>query len=349
MMVVVILLVLVALATILFFALRKTPQASKDVVKNYTVIEEVVENVIEVSGNIAAAQSQELQAAGSGTVIGVYASEGDKVKKGQTLVQLDMEDQEYELARLDYNIAQTKINGSPKELELMQLQRKALQKKLDNRKITASFSGVLADFDVAVGDYLEAQDSVGTLIERSYLKSYVEVVETDAPKLVAGQKVYCTFPAYTKSVLEGYVVSYPAVGTLTNRGASIVKVEIRIDNPPEEILPNYSFTGEIEISPPETLLLVEKEAVATEDGRMIVEKVLRDGNTQQIEVVAEPYGNSHMRITSGQIAAGDVLVGQMPPPVSGTGAGMMFNQNQDDRPGDMGGMGGMGGGMPPMR
>lgn len=64
----------------LFFARKsvKGPEAEKVV---YTVITETYENVIEISGNISAAQSQELQAAGSGTVQKVYVKEGDKVKK----------------------------------------------------------------------------------------------------------------------------------------------------------------------------------------------------------------------------------------------------------------------------
>ena len=142
------------------------------------------------------------------------------------------------------------------------IQKKSLEKKLEDRKIIANFSGILADFNVAPGDYLEAKDSVGTLVERSYLKSYVEVVETDAPKLAANQIVYCTFPSYPDHTVEGYVVSYPQVGTLTSRGASIVQVEIRIDNPPQIILPNYSFTGQIQITPPQTILLAPKEAVS---------------------------------------------------------------------------------------
>jgi hypothetical protein len=44
----------------------------------------------------------------------------------------------------------------------------------------------------------------------------------------------------------------------------VVKAEIRIDDPPDIILPNYSFTGEIEIEPPLTLLLVERLAIGYE-------------------------------------------------------------------------------------
>ena len=120
----------------LFFARKsvKGPEAEKVV---YTVITETYENVIEISGNISAAQSQELQAAGSGTVQKVYVKEGDKVKKGDVILELDATEQEYNLASLDYDIAQKKLNGSKREIELLEVKRDMLVQKLEDRKIVA--------------------------------------------------------------------------------------------------------------------------------------------------------------------------------------------------------------------
>ena len=172
----------------------------------------------------------------------------------------------------------------------------------------------------------------------------MEVVETDAPKLAANQIVYCTFPSYPDHTVEGYVVSYPQVGTLTSRGASIVQVEIRIDNPPQIILPNYSFTGQIQITPPQTILLAPKEAVSFSPKGSFVEKVLKDGKKERVTVVAEPYGMSHFLITQGAIQEGDVLAGLSLPPVSGT---KPVNKKKTDVKNPM--MNGFGNGMQPAR
>lgn len=339
-------LVVLIFAVIWLTVFISNKQKQKKIEKNatYVVTKEIVKNVIEISGTVEAAKSQSLQAAADGMVMAVYANEGDSVKKGQVLVELDTSSQEYDIAKIDYDIAQTRINGNPKELELKLIQKKSLEKKLEDRKIIANFSGILADFDVAPGDYLEAKDSVGTLVERSYLKSYVEVVETDAPKLAANQIVYCTFPSYPDHTVEGYVVSYPQVGTLTSRGASIVQVEIRIDNPPQIILPNYSFTGQIQITPPQTILLAPKEAVSFSPKGSFVEKVLKDGKKERVTVVAEPYGMSHFLITQGAIQEGDVLSGLSLPPVSGT---KPVNKKKTDVKNPM--MNGFGNGMQPAR
>lgn len=289
----------------LFFARKsvKGPEAEKVV---YTVITETYENVIEISGNISAAQSQELQAAGSGTVQKVYVKEGDKVKKGDVILELDATEQEYNLASLDYDIAQKKLNGSKREIELLEVKRDMLVQKLEDRKIVAYFDGIIASLDVAPGDYLEAKNSVGTLIDRSYMTASVEVVETDVSKLKPNQVVNFTFPAYEGDVVKGYVVSYPVIGTVTQRGATVVKTEVRIDNPPEEILPNFSFTGEIEITAPISVTLVERNAIGYDQGSAYVEVLNRDGTVSKVDVEVQQYDSTYVKILSG-VKEGDKL------------------------------------------
>ena len=169
--------------------LRKVIASSGEENTVYTVQKETYENVIEISGTVSAAQEQTLQALSDGTVLAVYVKAGDKVKKGDTLIQLDDTEQVYNLEKHDYSMATTRISGSAKELSLMETQRLSLIQKIADRKVTATFDGIIADLDVAVGDYLEAKDTVGTLVNVDYLTAEVEVAETDVAKLVEGQKV----------------------------------------------------------------------------------------------------------------------------------------------------------------
>ena len=197
--------------------------------------------------------------------------------------------------------------------------------KLEDRIIKANFDGIVAYLNVAEGDYLVAKDEVGTMIDRTYLKALVEVAETDSSKIKPGQKVMFSFPAYEDHKIEGYLVSSYAIATVTSRGASVVKAEVRINNPPEQILPNYSFIGEIEISPPETILLVERQAIGYgEDGSPFAEKILPDGTTERVPVTVTAYGNAFVKIISGlqdkdvlkQQSTGTVPIGgaEAPPP-----------------------------------
>lgn len=314
---------LVAVSSAYIMVKNNSKQTPQDI--TYTVHSETVENIIEIAGTISAAQEQKLQAAGDGTVTGVYVAAGDTVKKGDILIRIDDTTQQYELEQQDYQIEQKRISGAQRDVEMLLKQRKVLEQKLEDRIIKANFDGIVAYLNVAEGDYLVAKDEVGTMIDRTYLKALVEVAETDSSKIKPGQKVMFSFPAYEDHKIEGYLVSSYAIATVTSRGASVVKAEVRIDNPPEQILPNYSFIGEIEISPPETILLVERQAIGYgEDGSPFAEKILPDGTTERVPVTVTAYGNAFVKIISGlqdkdvlkQQSTGTVPIGgtEAPPP-----------------------------------
>ncbi|MBQ3800864.1 MAG: HlyD family efflux transporter periplasmic adaptor subunit [Treponema sp.] len=310
-------LVLAAIGTALFFA-RKFLLASTTEKVTYTVREETYENAIDISGTVQAAQSQTLQALSDGTVIAVYVKQGDEVKKGDVILQLDDTTQRYNLEKHLLNMQVTRINGSAKEYELMKTEKASLEQKISERRVTATFDGIIAAISASVGDSLAAKDSIGTLVDKSYLTAQVEIAETDVASLAVGQKVTFSFPAYRSGKVEGYVVSWPAIGETTSRGATVVKARLRIDEYPPVILPNFSFSGKIEVAPPETFLLVSSYAVGREDGKAFV---VRSGSGEKVAVSVQPYGMGYVKILSGNVKKGDVLEAQSAAPKSGTNAG----------------------------
>ncbi len=316
-----------------FFFNRNTEE-----VVTYRVKKETYENVIEISGTVAAAQQQTLQALSAGTVMGVYVKAGDHVKKGDVIMKLDDTTEQYNLAKHDYEMDKTRITGSAKDLKLMQTQRLSLLQKIADRKVVATFDGIIADLDVAVGDSLEAKDKVGTIVNTDYLTADVEVTETDVAKLKVGQDVDFTFAAYDQAVVHGYVVSWPAIGEITSRGATIVKVRVRIDEYPAEILPNFSFTGKIQLSPTEEYLVVERYAIGYEDKQPYV-VIAKTGEKKSVKI--QPYGREYVKVLEG-LEGNEVLLQQTKPIASGS------NRNRGGQSGNRQRQGNSGGGMPPM-
>ena len=281
----------------------------------YTVNKETYENVIEISGTVSAAQQQTLNALGAGTVKKVYVKKGDTVKKGDILVQLDDSEEVYNLEKHDYNMATTKLNGSPRDLSLMETQRLALVQKIADRKVVASFDGVVVELNAVEGNSVKSGDKIGTLVNLDYLTAEVEIPETDVAKLEVGQKVILEFNASsTKGI--GYVESWPAIGELTSRGASIVKATIHIDDYPPEILPNYSFTGKIQIEEPVETITVERYAIGYEDGKAYV-IIAKNNEKRNVEVVQ--YGRDYVKVLSG-LKGGEVLLQAGEIPKSGSAA-----------------------------
>ena len=299
-----ILLILGGITAGVLIGLRKYIASSKTTNTTYTVTKEVYENVIEISGVVASAQSQTLQALSDGTVVGVYVEQGDVVKKGDIIIQLDDSTEQYNLAKHDFETETVRITGSWREYQLKLTQRNALVQKIAERKVTATFDGIIAAIDVAVGASLAAKDNVGTLVDNSYLTAEVEVAETDVGKLKVGQEVDFKFSASDQTV-KGYVVGWPALGTVTSRGATVVKVKVRIDEYPEEILPNFSFSGKIKISPDEEYLIVSRYAIGRENGQAYVELA---SSGEKINVTVQPYDREYVKVTEG-LSGGEVLKG----------------------------------------
>lgn len=312
---IIVILSLICVALILFVS-RQVLARKNEVTSHYTVINETVKNEINISGTVSAAQQQNLQALSAGTVIAVAVKKGDTVKKGDLLIQLDDTTEKYNLSKLDYDIQKAQLSGSSRELELMYMQRDSLVQKINERKIVAQFDGIVVSLNVSVGSSLEAKDTVGHIVDVSYLTARVEVAETDAAKLQVGQRVELTFPVYDKIVV-GSITDWPTIGEVTNRGATIVKADIRIDEYPDCILPNFSFSGKIKIGPDEHLVLVNRYAIGYNEGKAFVE-LLETG--EQIQVKAQNYNSEYVQILAG-LFGGEVLKAQSTARVSGQSAG----------------------------
>lgn len=294
--------VLVVVLIIVFVSVKaNSPGKSEESI--LTVFSETYENIIDISGNIEAADEQYIYAAADGTIEKINFEEGDNVKKGDIVLVMDDIEQQYNIANLEYQIEQKKISGSPKEIELLNLQKKVLEKNLQDRHQAARFDGIIAELSVSEGDYVEAKDKLVTIINRAYLKATVEVAEVDSTRLALNQKVNFTFPAYDKPVV-GYVSYFPSVGTITTRGATVIKTEVRIDNPPPEILTGFSFSGTITVTEPVKLILLDKRGIITQGGENFALRLSESGDFEKIKVEVEPYGRDYVKILSG-LSEGD--------------------------------------------
>ena len=164
-------------------------------------------------------------------------------------------------------------------------------------------------------------------------------------KLEIGQTVNFTFPAYSNKTVKGYVTGWPAIGEITSRGATVVKVKLRIDDYPQEILPNFSFTGKIEISPTEQYVVVSRYAIGYENKEPYV--LLAKGQEKK-SVKIQPYGMEYVKVLEG-LEGGEVLLQQSTPKMSGmnrnrSGASGSNNRNKNNDKGAGGGF--PGGGVP---
>ena len=296
----------IAAALFLFLKPRNASAAAEGGILEIVAVETVKnQESIEISGNIEPANSADLAFPIAGYIENIFVTEGDSVDAGEVVATLEDSQQRYDLAEVQVEIDTEIVTGTKRNLDLLNLKLEMIQEELDNTRLSSTISGLVSVVDADVGDYVRAQeagsdtDVVVRVIDRSTMKATVEVDELDAPYLTVGQKVEFIFDAYPDLIVPGEVSFVPLEAEETDQGIAVLQTEVTIDNPPDVILPYFTFSGEIFLSDAEDILLIPEEAVQTFGNETMVLKLV---STEEAEAFAAQRPSEGM--PAGGMAAG---------------------------------------------
>lgn len=282
---------------------------TSNAVQEVAVREVEFSKTIDISGNVEAYQTQRVVFRSTGAVTGVFVKEGQLVKEGDLLATIDDTNQSYTLANIESQIEEAILQGSQRQLELLQMQRTVYQNNLEYTRAYANFDGVVAIVNVDVGDYFEAGTAAIVIVDRSKLKATVEIDEIDIQSVSVGMKAELTFDAIGDQVVEAVVNYIPMLGRTTNQGIGVLDVEIIIDNPPSQIIPGFTFAGAITADDVKNILIIPASAVTSNRrGSDTVRKKDSDGNISTINVTTKYLGEGMSEVTSGDLKAGDIVL-----------------------------------------
>ncbi|HEY8541701.1 MAG TPA: efflux RND transporter periplasmic adaptor subunit, partial [Pseudothermotoga sp.] len=235
----------------------------------------------------------------SGVVKKIYVKEGDTVKAGDLLVELD--DTDYRLSYLkalqNYELA--KNSGSKLLIEQRQLELDIAKRDLDRCKITSPVDGIVTALNVEVNDYVSkgtTVDVVARVVNVNNLYVSASVEEMDYSKIKVGQTASLTFEAF-----EG--VNFPAkvtyVGSEAQTSSGIVTIPIKLNliSPKSlqqsststrgqqleelmnKIIPGLSCEAEIVVMNKTNVMVVPTGAITYESGKAYV--TVKNGNTTE--------------------------------------------------------------------
>lgn len=289
---------------------------------------------IEISGNIEPADSADLAFPIAGYIEAVYIEEGDYVESGSLIAVLEDSQQRYNLAEVDVEIDTENVSGTKRNLDLLQLKQEMTLASLEDTRLKSTISGLVTSVDAETGDYVTAQqagsekDVVVRIIDRSTMKATVEVDELDAPYLATGQSVVFQFDAYPDLELLGEVSLVPLEARETSQGIAVLDAEVTISEPPDEILPYFTFAGEIFLDEQDEVILIPAGSVMVRGEKSMVLKVISadepaaerpersDGPdidlpagfiAVPVQVTVSEYSSGKVRVLSG-LEAGDRVV-----------------------------------------
>ncbi len=215
---------------------------------------------IELQGNVDTDGNVMVKPEAMGQITHIYKQEGDKVRKGETLITLDDSslrsqigevNTQFELAKTAYErqkrLWEQKIGS---EMNFLQAKTKkdALAKKLQTLKIQlgkmrlkAPISGTLDDLMLKEGEMAVPQMPVARLVNLTKVYMQADVSEKYLPQIHKGTPVIIDFPELNKQIAS--TVSY--VGNFIHPSNRTFKIRVNIFNPEEDLKPN--LTGNIKI------------------------------------------------------------------------------------------------------
>lgn len=238
-----------------------------------TVEKGELEKIVSATGYLAPQDVKALTFTQNGKVAQVFVKDGDQVKKGDILVQIDnkMQDLNYIRAQRAYEAA--KINGSSADIREQEANLKIAKDELDATSLKAPFSGRVTELNLEAGDYIGVGQPVLQLVNDSTYKIEVSVDESDSHLIQVGQPVKITMDALPNQTFAGSVTKI-AYQTQNINGIVNVPVTVVVTKVEPEFRPGYSTQLDIIVSSLADQVLVPVTAVFNDQGQETVMKVV---------------------------------------------------------------------------
>ncbi len=255
------------------------------------------------TGQIRSEAVSDLKSETQGTIVAVLVRPGDRVKKGQALIQVDprpldlaVQDAEARLAQaqlqlLDNTIPDSIVTGKAitgerlKNAQIrsgLEVQRVNLEQRKYEREratITAPFDGVMDDIKVAVGERLSVGEEIGKVVDLDHLRIEAAVLEHDLPLIRVGGEAVVTAAAAPDHPVTGVIAAIlPIVDSATRAGRAVVRA-----GGGGVLRPGMYVDVRIEATRLPNRIIVPARAVIERDGRPLV-FVVKDGRAQWVYI-----------------------------------------------------------------
>ncbi len=267
-------------------------------VKVFEVKKQKISEKLFYTGVIEAWKSINITPDVGGKIARIYVEEGERVREGQLVAELDtrairlqleqaraalavaeanhkdaqrnmermerlknekaVSDQQYEKVKLAYEAADAQLQQARAALNLA-------QHSLDVSLMKAPFSGVVASKNAEVGDVINPMmggfaptSGVLTLMDFSKVKIEVDVPQRDIVRIKKGQPAQLRVTAFPDKAFQGRVA---IVNLTADPLTKKFKVEVGIDNPDLVLRPNTFGEVTLEVSTHEDALVIPQKSL----------------------------------------------------------------------------------------
>ncbi len=268
------------------------------VVKTYTVARQKVSEKLAYTGTLEASRKTSITPEVGGKIARILVREGDSVRAGQVLAELETESIRLQLRQAEAGlaVAEAGYNDALKNKERMdrlikenavseqqaekvtlafdaaKAQREQAQAALNLAKyalnisiMKAPFSGIIAAKNAEVGDVINPMmggysgaSGVLTLMDFAKVKIVIDMAENDALRLRRGQPALLRVPSFPGREFAGEVT---IANSTADAATKKFRVEALFDNAGHELRPGTFGEVVFEVSTHESVLAVPQKAV----------------------------------------------------------------------------------------
>ncbi len=271
---------------------------------------------------LEAEQEASVVAKVGGIVEKYYVEEGDLVKAGQPLVQIESDRLRLELKRSEANLNKLKndLNRqkaiykrnlvSSESYEKLMFEYDSEKASYELSKLELTFATVLAPIDgviskrhVKVGNMVTMNEAVFHITDFSPLHAVIYVPEKELYKIALKQVVQIQVDARNNKVFDGFV---KRISPIVDADSGTFKVTIEVNDDDQILKPGMFGRLQIIYDTHLNSLLIDKNAVITEDAISSV-FVIRDSRAIKQNIKVGFINDISIEVLSG-LKDGDVIV-----------------------------------------
>ncbi len=302
----------------------KAAESKPEVVKVIQLNEQTIARTIEYQSTLQPFEEIHFAPAAPGRIESINVEVGDRVSKGQLLVQMDrtqLHQAEIQLKSLatDFKRLDTlqKVGSVAKQqYDQLKTQYEIAQTNVDflkeNTRLVSPFNGLVSGKYFESGEMYSAVPNTGagkaailSLVQIDRLKAVVNISENFFPRIKTGMPAVVTSDIYPDKTFEGKItLVHPTI----NPGSRTFQVEITINNPSAALRPG--MYSRVTLNPGETkALLLPALAVLKMQGSneryLFVEE---NGVAKRIAVTMGQRINDNVEVISDQLTEGAKVI-----------------------------------------
>lgn len=174
--------------------------------------------------------------------------------------------------------------------------------------LQSPFAGIVTKKNAEIGDIVNANTPVVSLIGSEKFEIEVNIAESDISKVKVGSKAIVTLDAYGKGVLFDAEVTQIDLSETIIEGVATYKTKFRFLNDDERILSGLTANIDILSDRKDSVLYVSTRNITTKNGKQFVLKFGENDSTTEVEVTTGLRGSDgRTEIISG-LNVGDRIV-----------------------------------------